>query len=106
MFLNVFLNYVCILLFGYQAAAYTTAFCYLVLLVMQALMEKHISGKQLIPLGNTLKVSCGYFLLCLLTMISFGFGSLVRFLIAAVTLPLLGRHFLPQLKSILKNFRK
>ena len=30
------------------AAAYTTAFCYLVLLVMQALTEKHISGKQLI----------------------------------------------------------
>lgn len=36
MFLNVFLNYVGIRAFGYQAAAYTTAFSYLVLMIMQA----------------------------------------------------------------------
>lgn len=106
MFLNVFLNYVCILLFGYQAAAYTTAFCYLVLLIMQALMEKHINGKQLIPLGSTLKISCGYFLMCLVTMASFQFSSLIRYGIAIVTLPFLIRYFLPQLKGIMKNLKK
>ncbi len=106
MFLNIFLNYVCILLFGYQAAAYTTAFCYLVLLIMQALMEKHINGKQLIPLGNTLKISCGYFLICLATMAVFPFSGLIRYGIAIVTLPFLIHHFLPQLKGILKNLKK
>ena len=57
MALNVILNYVCILKWGYMAAAYTTAFSYLVLMVVQALIEKRVSGRRLVSLPWMLGLS-------------------------------------------------
>lgn len=105
MILNVFLNYVCILMFGYQAAAYTTAFCYLALMCMQAYMEKRLTGEQLIPLRKTLLISVGYFVLCMLTMLLFSAPALIRYLIALCLVPICLRYFLPQLKLILKALK-
>lgn len=56
-FLNIILNYVCILKFGYIAAAYTTLFCYLLRALMHYLMMKKIcanelQGKQMIYLKD------------------------------------------------------
>lgn len=106
MILNVFLNYVCILLFGYQAAAYTTAFCYLVLMCLQAYMEKRLTGEQLIPLKKTLMISIGYFVLCMVTMVLFRWPSVVRYLIAVCLVPVCLKYFLPQMKLIMKALKK
>jgi O-antigen/teichoic acid export membrane protein len=105
MFLNVVLNYTFILLFGYQAAAYTTAFSYLVLMCIQAFMEKKLTGEQLIPLSKTLLISCGYFLLCILTMALFRVSALWRYAIAIALIPVGLKYFLPQLKMVLNTIR-
>lgn len=101
MILNVILNYVCIRQFGYQAAAYTTAFSYLVLLCIQAAMEKKLTKKQLIPLRQTLLISCGYFALCIITMPLYSCHFLLRWAIALCLVPLSYRYFTPHLKTML-----
>ena len=105
MFLNIILNYIFIRMFGYRAAAYTTAFCYLVLMVMQAMMEKHITGEQIIPLARTLRISCTWFVLCMFTMLLFDFPSFVRYLIVICAAPVCLKYFLPQLREIQKALR-
>lgn len=106
MFLNVILNYICILLFGYRAAAYTTAFSYLVLLIVQAFMEKRLTGKQIIPLKKTLCISCAWFLLCLATMLLFRIPVIGRYLVIACCIPLCLRYFLPKMKLVLGCLKK
>lgn len=102
MVLNVILNYIFILLFGYRAAAYTTAFSYLVLMCIQALMEKRLTGEQLIPLSKTLLISCAYFLLCMATMLLFDVPAIVRYIAALCVIPFCLKHFLPQIRAMLK----
>ncbi len=102
MLLNVLLNYAGIRLFGYRAAAYTTAFSYLVLLVIQAIMEKRLTGEQIIPLKKTLLTSCAYFLLCCATMLAFRVPFVGRFLAALAASPVLLRYFLPRMREILR----
>lgn len=99
MFLNVLLNYFGIRLFGYQAAAYTTAFSYLALMVMQAVMEKRLTGEQIIPLRTTLFISCCYFVLCVVSMLSFRGSFWLRCLIALPAVPISLHYFLPRLKA-------
>ncbi len=106
MFLNVVLNYIFILLFGYRAAAYTTAFSYLVLMCMQAYMEKRLTGEQLIPLPRTALISCAYFVLCIATMLLFGAPSLIRYALFVILLPVGARYALPQLKTVFKILKK
>lgn len=101
MFLNVLLNYIGIRLFGYRAAAYTTAFSYLVLMVMQAVMERRLTGEQIIPLRTTLLISLAYFALCTVTMLTFHAPFWLRCLIALpAALGALG-YFLPRAESLL-----
>ncbi len=106
MFLNVVLNYIFILLAGYRAAAYTTAFSYLVLMCMQAFMEKRLTGEQLIPLRRTAFISCAYFVLCILTMLLFDRTPLIRYAVFACTIPLGIRFLLPNLKIISQIIRR
>lgn len=51
---NIVLNYVFILLFGYQAAAYTTAFCHILYFVFHMIMAKKIMGKIVFDMKNIL----------------------------------------------------
>jgi O-antigen/teichoic acid export membrane protein len=106
MVLNVVLNYTFILLFGYRAAAYTTAFSYLVLMCIQAIMEKKLTGEQLIPLPRTLLISCGYFLACIATMLLFRVPCFWRYLIAVALIPIGLKYFLPKIQMVLKVIRK
>lgn len=106
MILNVILNYACILLFGYQAAAYTTAFCYLVLMCLQACMEKRLTGEQLIPLKNTLTISCGYFVLSMAPMLLFERPGYIRYIIAVCLVPIGLNHLLPQINLVMKALKK
>ena len=52
MVLNVVLNAVFISLFGYQAAAYTTAFSYFALLIFQGWLEKKVCGMRCVSLAK------------------------------------------------------
>jgi O-antigen/teichoic acid export membrane protein len=106
MVLNIILNYAGIRLFGYRAAAYTTAFSYLVLLIVQAQMEKHLTGEKLIPLRKTLLISCSWFTVCMVTMLLFQVPMLVRYLIVLCTIPFILWYFLPKMKMILKCLKK
>lgn len=106
MFLNVFLNYVGIRAFGYQAAAYTTAFSYLVLMIMQAFMEKRLTGTQIIPLSTTLCISCAYFITCVVTMAAFRFPFWGRCILALIAAPIALWYFRPRLKSIRMLMKK
>lgn len=106
MILNILLNYAGIRLFGYQAAAYTTAFSYLALLIIQAGMEKRLTGKKLIPLKKTLIISCSWFTACTVTMLLFHLPWMIRYLIIAVSLPLILWYFMPKMKMILKCLKK
>ena len=103
MILNVVLNYVCILKFGYQAAAYTTAFSYLVLIIVQGILEKKVCGKRLIPLRYMILMALLMSALCAAATASFGLSWPVRWAAAVV----LGCITLAAvLKSgIIKNFR-
>ena len=84
MVLNVILNYVCILKFGYQAAAYTTAFSYFMLLLIQGFLEKKVTGERLVPLRMMVGFSliCG--VVCFAVMRFFPAHWLIRWGIAAV----------------------
>ena len=51
---NIILNYVFIILFGYEAAAYTTAFCHILYFVFHLIMAKKIMGKIVFSVKNIL----------------------------------------------------
>ncbi len=106
MFLNVILNYIFIKIFGYQTAAYTTAFCYLVLMCVQSFMEKRVTGEELIPLGKTLRISCTWFVLCMAAMLLFRIPLFLRYAVAAIFGVLVLKYFLPQIRSVMKTLKK
>lgn len=106
MFLNVILNYIFIKIFGYQAAAYTTAFCYLLLMCVQSFMEKRVTGEELIPLGKTLRISCTWFVLCMAAMLLFRIPLFLRYAVAAIFGVLVLKYFLPQIRSVMKTLKK
>lgn len=51
---NIVLNYFCIIKFGYEAAAYTTAFCHILYFVFHMIMAKKIMGKIVFSMKNIL----------------------------------------------------
>lgn len=106
MVINVILNYVCIIRFGYMAAAYTTAASYLILLVFQGYLEKKITGKRVIALKKSVIISAVYLALNLATMELFALQWYVRYgIILAVTI-LAAKWILPQFLKVVKDFKK
>ena len=106
MLLNVILNYVCIKSFGYRAAAYTTAFSYFVLLLVQSFMEYRLTGALIIPIKKTVAVSLAYFALCCASMLLFACPSLIRYGVLAAGVLLAAKFLLPQCFGILKLLKK
>ena len=84
MFLNVVLNYIGIINWGYQAAAYTTAFSYFMLMVVQGILEKKIAGKCIIPIWKMVLISLGVFGASIGIMQIFSWDSLLRWSIASL----------------------
>lgn len=106
MILNVILNYVCILHFGYMAAAYTTAASYLILLLVQGILEQKITGQVIVPLHKTLLISVFYGAVNIASMLLFTLPWYVRY--GCILLVLGGAAILlkPQIKGILKIVKK
>lgn len=106
MLLNVALNYVCIRAFGYQAAAYTTAFCYFVLLLVQAYMEYRLTGTLIIPVKKAAFVSLFYFAACCACMALFPLPNAVRWAVLLAGALLAAKFLLPDCLRILKMLKK
>ncbi len=106
MILNVILNYVCIINFGYMAAAYTTAFSYIVLLIVQGILEYKITGRVIVPLRKTLMIAVFYGVVNIASMELFYLPWFVRYLVLILVTG--GAFFImrPQLAGVLKTFRK
>lgn len=106
MFVNVGLNYVCILLFGYQAAAYTTAASYIFLLILQGWQEMRITGQRIIPLKTTLKYAFVFLAANLITMGSYLLPWYLRYLVALTGILYASYKILPEFMGILKSVRQ
>lgn len=105
MFVNTGLNYVCILCFGYQAAAYTTAASYAFLLILQGWQEVKLTGQRIIPLKVTLKYAALFLVLNLASMGSFLLPWYLRYLLAVFGALFAFKTILPQFAGILKDVR-
>lgn len=80
MIINIFLNYVCIMRWGYMAAAYTTAFSYFFLMVIQALTERKITGSNIMPFGKTIKICVMYFIVFELSIFLYEMPCVIRYI--------------------------
>ncbi|MGN0355578.1 MAG: lipopolysaccharide biosynthesis protein [Muricoprocola sp.] len=106
MIVNVGLNYICILKFGYRAAAYTTAASYAFLLVFQGWQEMKITGRRIVPLKTTLKLAVIFLILNLVSMLSYRFPFYVRYILVIAGCLYAVKAVMPQFLSILNKVRK
>lgn len=105
MIINVILNYVCILRFGYMAAAYTTAASYLILLALQGYLEKKITGRRVVPLKKSVIISFVYLALNIATMELFTLPWYLRCFVAAAVTTLAAKWILPQFLKAVKDLK-
>lgn len=106
MFLNVALNYICILKFGYMAAAYTTLASYMVLLIVQGILEYRLTGMVIVPLKKTVGIAVSYGIINLVSMMLFHFDWYVRYSILAVVGVGALKMMYPKMMAILKMLKK
>lgn len=86
MLINIVLNAICINYIGYQSAAYTTAFSYLILLILQGYMEKKVCGMRCVSLARMLVISGMIMGINLITMFTFEKALYIRLgIVAAAT---------------------
>ncbi len=105
MVINVILNYVCIRQFGYMAAAYTTMASYFILLIVQGILERRITGMVIVPLRKTVLIALVYLAVNLVTMQLYNFPWYVRWIIAAAVVVIGLWYMVPRLKPLLSMFR-
>ena len=105
---NVPLNYIFIKLYGYIAAAYTTAFCYMLLLLIHAavvrLLIKEDCFKLLLPLGAILACAAVFVLIMLLYGVRF--GAIIRYALIAVMLLSAYLKFRKQINAAVTGYVK
>lgn len=104
--LNLTLNYWGIIKFGYVAAAYTTIFCYFVMIIVHGIMVKYISGQYIVSLWKILSISVIIFIVNTLTMYLYNTSFVIRILIgliSALVIVLFEKNKLIQMKQILKK---
>lgn len=103
MIINIILNYVCIIRLGYQAAAYTTAISYLILLIIQGLLERKVVKTRITSLTKMITASILIFAVNLLTMVSFDWKWYVRYIIGFIVIVAMAVKMLPKAKGLLKQ---
>ena len=90
----------------HQAAAYTTAVSYFLLLLLQGWLELKITGQRIIPLGTTVKISLLYFDLNLVSMSAYMLPWYVRYLVILSGAAFAAKWILPQFLKVVKTARK
>lgn len=83
--INIVLNYIFIQIFGYMAAAYTTFVSFVILAVMQGVMQVKVSQKHIIPVKSTILISCFTCVLCFSINIIYD-KIIIRYIILFLTL--------------------
>ena len=68
---NVFLNYICIMSFGYMAAAYTTALCNFIILLMHYFVTKKMNNKLICNPRLIFSLSAIGFICCIICIFSY-----------------------------------
>lgn len=106
MLINVAANYIGIKHWGYIAAAYATAISYFILLIIQALFEKKVTGRIVMPLGKTLLISLVYFAVCELFIGLYSVHFLIRYAVIAVILLIFVFTKKNQLIGMVKSLKK
>ena len=106
MIVNVILNYICILNFGYMAAAYTTAFSYLLLLVVQGFLEYKVTGMVITPIHKTVLIALFYGAVNVLSMRLFTVPWYLRYMVFLLVTAGAAIVMWPKVKGILGTFRK
>lgn len=102
---NVVLNFICIQLVGYQAAAYTTCASYFLLLVVQGVLEMRVTGRRIVSLRKMCLLSAGIFVLNVVSMVSYGWVWYARYVVMlAVGIASL-RFVLPIAKGLLAQLK-
>lgn len=106
MVLNLILNYIGIVKFGYVAAAYMTAISYFVLLLLQGVLEHKITGMVIVPLGKTVKIAFLYLVVNLATMGLYNMAWYIRYAVILAVMLASFKIFYPQMKAVLKMIKK
>lgn len=106
MFLNVALNYICILKFGYVAAAYTTAASYLILLLVQGILEYKVTGMVIVPLRKTVTIAVVYGAINIVTMGLYGMAWYIRYGLLLFVAAIAFKVMKPQLMAVLHMLKK
>lgn len=106
MIVNVILNYVCILQFGYMAAAYTTMASYFILLLVQGILEYRITGMVIVPLRKTAAIAILYGVVNIMSMQLYNFPWYIRYVLLLAVALIALKIMLPQLETVLNMFRK
>ena len=106
MLTNLTLNYIMISNYGYQAAAYTTAFSYFVLMVIQGFFEKKVCGTRCVSLKKTILMSVLFLMINELTVLTYSFVPYIRWIIFVIAAFLVMWYLWPKIIKILKELRR
>lgn len=106
MVINLILNAVCIKTIGYQAAAYTTAFSYFALLIIQGILERKVCGMRCVSLFRMILLSMVFLIINVITMRLYDVSWYLRWIIAFIVSVAAIWKLWPQTKSVLKEFKK
>jgi len=82
---NVVLNFICIRIFGYQAAAYTTLVCYILYCLFHYLNMRHIEKEKIYDAKLLVAFSAIYVILCFACLLIYDY-PLLRYSILAVVI--------------------
>ena len=102
MILNVILNAICIHFVGYQAAAYTTAFSYFMLMILQGLLEKKTCGLNCVSLFRMILMAIGFTAVNLAIMFLYPLPRLIRWGILALVSGIAAWKVFPEALKICK----
>lgn len=103
MIINVILNAVCIHFIGYQAAAYTTAFSYLVLLVLQGYLEKKVCGTRCVSYGRMVLQAVVFWAVNEVTILSYSINDFVRWGVFILVSGIVLWRIYPEVNNIRKQ---
>lgn len=103
MILNVILNVVCIRLFGYRAAAYTTAFSFFVLFIVHGLLEKKICGMSCVSLKRMLLLALVFIAVNGFSVLLFRFPWYARWGLVLMVCIGAGWNLFPEIKDMVRR---
>ncbi len=106
MLVNVLLNLIFIRYVGYQAAAYTTAFSYFILLVLQGIIEKRICGMRCVSMSRLVMLAILFFVLNVATMGLYRVDTHLRWIVFMAVSVLAVWKLWPSTKTLLEQFKK